>query len=443
MAERAQRNASQPAPNPAAQRVQAAYFTLLIGNTLAASFIWGVNTLFLLDAGLTNLEAFAANAFFSVGMVIFEVPTGVVADTMGRRVSYLLGTVTLAATTVLYYLLWVAHSPFWMWAVVSVLLGLGFTFFSGAVEAWLVDALAATGYTGGLERVFGRGLALSGAAMFVGSIAGGVIAQATNLGVPFLVRAGILVVMFVVAAIVMRDLGFTPAGRAHPLRATKEVFQASVKYGLGRRPVRYVMFASFFTTGVGFYVFYALQPYLVELWGDSGAYSIAGLAAAILSGSQMIGGLAAPWVRRRFRKRTTTIIASLIVSTLVLLALGVNQNFWIALVLLTVWGLVDAAAGPVQQAYLNDMIPSQQRATVLSFDSLLGSTGGAVIQPVLGRSADIWGYPGSLLVSGGIQVLAVPFLWLSRRQGSPADVATGDDAVAADGSSEIAGPAAG
>ncbi|SIN84413.1 MFS transporter [Agromyces cerinus] len=422
MAERATRE--EQAPNPAARRVQAAYFTLLIGNTLAASFIWGVNTLFLLDAGLTNFEAFAANAFFSVGMVIFEVPTGVVADTLGRRVSYLLGTVTLAVTTVLYYLLWVAHSPFWMWAIVSVLLGLGFTFFSGAVEAWLVDALAATGYTGGLERVFGRGLALAGAAMFIGSILGGVIAQATNLGVPFLIRAGILVVMFVVAAIVMHDLGFTPAGRAHPIRATKEVFDASVKYGLGRRPVRYVMFASFFTTGVGFYVFYALQPYLVELWGDTGAYSIAGLAAAILSGSQVIGGLVAPWVRRRFRKRTTTIILSLVVSSLVLLALGVNRNFWIALVLLTVWGLVDAAAGPVQQAYLNDMIPSQQRATVLSFDSLLGSTGGAVIQPVLGRSADLWGYPGSLLVSGGIQALAVPFLWLSRRQGSPADVAT-------------------
>ncbi|MEF3404532.1 MFS transporter [Agromyces sp. CCNWLW203] len=440
MAERATRE--ETAPNPAARRVQAAYFTLLIGNTLAASFIWGVNTLFLLDAGLSNFEAFAANAFFSVGMVIFEVPTGVVADTLGRRVSYLLGTITLAVTTVLYYLLWVAHSPFWMWAIVSVLLGLGFTFFSGAVEAWLVDALAATGYTGGLEKVFGRGLAFSGAAMFLGSIAGGVVAQATNLGVPFLIRAGILVVMFVVAALVMHDLGFTPAGRAHPIRATKEVFNASLKYGLGRRPVRYVMFASFFTSGVGFYVFYALQPYLVELWGDTGAYSIAGLAAAILSGSQVIGGLVAPWVRRRFRKRTTTIILSLVVSTLVLLALGVNRNFWIALVLLTVWGLVDAAAGPVQQAYLNDMIPSQQRATVLSFDSLLGSTGGAVIQPVLGRSADLWGYPGSLVVSGGIQALAVPFLWLSRRQGSPADVATGESR---DGPDEIteAGPPVG
>lgn len=413
------------AVNHAARRVQSVYFTLLIGNTLAASFIWGVNTLFLLDAGLSNLEAFAANAFFSIGMVLFEVPTGVVADTLGRRVSYLLGTVTLAVTTLLYYWLWVIEAPFWGWAVVSVLLGLGFTFFSGATEAWLVDALTATGYTGSLERVFGRGLALSGAAMFIGSIAGGVVAQATDLGVPFLLRAAILIVMFVVAAVLMRDLGFTPAGRAHPLRATKQVFQSSLRYGLGRPAVRYVMFASFFTSGVGFYVFYALQPYLVELWGDAEAYSIAGLAAAILSGAQVIGGLCAPWVRRRFRRRTTTILLSLVVSTAVLLALGFNRSFWLALVLLVLWGLVDAAAGPVQQAYLNDMIPSAQRATVLSFDSLLGSTGGAVIQPVLGRSADLWGYPGSLIVSSGFQVLAVPFLWLSRRQHSPADVATG------------------
>ena len=61
---------------PAARRIQRTYLILLLGNTLAASFIWGVNTLFLLDAGLTNLEAFAANAFFTLGMVVFEIPTG-------------------------------------------------------------------------------------------------------------------------------------------------------------------------------------------------------------------------------------------------------------------------------------------------------------------------------------------------------------------------------
>src|SRR6202008_4136204 len=105
--------------------VQRTYITLILGNTLAASLIWGINTIFLLDAGLSNLEAFAANAFFTAGMVLFEVPTGIVADMWGRRVSFLLGTVTLAVTTALYVLLWQVEGPFWQWAVVSLLLGLG------------------------------------------------------------------------------------------------------------------------------------------------------------------------------------------------------------------------------------------------------------------------------------------------------------------------------
>ncbi len=406
---------------PAARRVQRVYLVLMLGNTLAASFIWGVNTLFLLDAGLTNLEAFAANAFFTLGMVVFEVPTGVVADTMGRRASYLLGTLTLAASTVLYWLMWMWSAPFWAWALVSVLLGLGFTFFSGAVEAWLVDALRASGYEGELDPVFARGLVVSGIAMLTGSVAGGVIAQYTDLGVPFLLRAAVLLLMLVVAFVLMRDLGFTPDRSSGPLKAVRTVFRASLKYGLGNRPVRWIMIAAPFTSGVGIYVFYALQPYLLELWGDEEAYSIAGLAAAIIAGSQIAGGFLAPVARRVFRRRTTTIILSAAVGAVLLLSLGFTTNFWVALALLVVWGVVSSVEGPIHQAYVNDLIPSQQRATVLSFDSLMGNLGGVGIQPVLGRTADLNGYPFSLAVSGAISALALPFLLLSRRANAPAD----------------------
>src|SRR5918994_2009308 len=294
--------------NDLARRIQRTYLTLLLGNTLAASFIWGINTLFLLDAGLSNLEAFAANAFFTAGMMIFEVPTGVVADTWGRRTSYLLGTITLAASTLLYYLLWVVGAPFWQWAVVSMLLGLGFTFFSGAVEAWLVDALHTAGYDGGLETVLGRGQIIGGAAMLGGSVAGGVIAQATSLGVPFLLRVGVLLVMFAVAWRLMHDLGFTPARGHHPLRDMKTVFSASLDHGLRNPPVRWVMLAAPFGAGVGIYTFYALQPFLLELWGNEEAYGIAGLAAAIVAGSQICGGYLAPRIRRLFHRRATAFV---------------------------------------------------------------------------------------------------------------------------------------
>ncbi|GAB2716779.1 MFS transporter [Arthrobacter bambusae] len=409
--------------NPAARKIQSVYLTLTLGNTLAASFIWGINTLFLLDAGLSNLEAFAANAFFTAGMVVFEVPTGVVADGWGRRISFLLGTVTLAGSTYLYYLLWQLSAPFLWWAVVSVLLGLGFTFFSGAVEAWLVDALRFTGYEGGLETVLGRGQMVSGAAMLAGSVAGGVIAQATNLGVPFLIRVGVLLAMFAVAFLLMRDVGFTPERSTHPLKATRAVLDASIENGLKNPPVRYVMLAAPFSAGVGIYVFYALQPYLLQLFGDPRAYSVAGLAAAIVAGAQVLGGWLAPRIRRLVRKRTTVLILSGVVSASILLVLGFTSVFWMALALLTFWAMVDSAATPVRQAYVNDMIPSKQRATVLSFDSLMGSSGGVVVQPLLGRAADVYGYSASLAISGVIELIAVPFLLASRRQGSLADQA--------------------
>ncbi|HEU4984412.1 MAG TPA: MFS transporter, partial [Nitrososphaera sp.] len=84
--------------------------------------------------------------------------------------------------------------------------------------------------------------------------------------------------------------------------------------------------------------------------------------------------------------------------------------------LVVVWGILYAAVTPMRQAYINGLIPTEQRATVLSFDSLLGSSGGVVTQPILGRAADAWSYAASYVISGGIYALALPFAWLARRE---------------------------
>ena len=102
-------------------------------------------------------------------------------------------------------------------------------------------------------------------------------------------------------------------------------------------------------------------------------------------------------------------------------SIGIVQDFRVALVLIVVWGLLSAASTPIRQTYLNGLIPAPQRATVLSFDSLMDSTGGVWAQPVLGRAADVWGYGPSYVLGAGISALALPFLVLSRRQHAPAD----------------------
>ena len=371
--------------------VRRTFYLLTAGNTLAASLIWGINTIFLLDAGLSNFEAFTANAFYTAGMMLFEIPTGIVADSRGRRISFLWGTVTLAVATVLYVLLWQLGSPFVLWALVSLMLGLGYTFFSGATEAWLVDALTATKYDGALETVFARGQVVSGTFMLLGSVAGGFLAQLTNLGVPYVARAGILLIKFVVAFLLMHDLGFTPERGKTVGAEVRTIVDNSVQYGLKVPAIRATMLSGFFLGGIGVYIFYALQPYLLELWGDPQAYGVAGLVAAIVAGAQIVGGLVTPLVRRWFRRRTSVMILMTAIGVVLMAGVGfAANNFWLVVALIVLWGLADAAAEPVRRAYLNGMIPSQQRATILSFDSLIASAGGIVAQPALGRVADVY-----------------------------------------------------
>ena len=406
---------------PTAAGVRRTYYILTAGNTLAASLIWGINTIFLLDAGLTNLEAFAANAFYTAGMVLFEIPTGIVADSWGRQTSFVLGTVTLTATTVLYVFLWQQQAGFVWWAIVSTLLGLGFTFFSGATEAWLVDALTATGFDGLLDTVFSRGQIVTGVTMLSGSVAGGYLAQLSNLGVPYLVRAGILMVVFVLALTLMRDIGFTPERGGRPLEAMTRLLASSVQNGLKVPAIGALMIAGLCSGGVGIYVFYALQPYLLGLWGDSKAYGIAGLVAAIVAGAQIVGGLLTPKIRMLFRRRTSALLVLQIISLMMLVLIGLIGNFWAAIILIIAWGLAAAAARPIRQAYLNGMIPSQQRATILSFDSLMTSAGGIVAQPALGKVADVYSYQVSYLFSSLGSLIAIPFILRARRAGTPAD----------------------
>jgi len=430
-----------PTPNGhTAAQVQRVYLLLTLLTTLAASFIWGVNTLFLLDAGLSNTEAFAANAFFSIGMVLFEVPTGVVADTRGRRFSFMLGAATLLVSTLAYLLMWQIQAPFIGWALASILLGLGFTFFSGATEAWLVDALKATGFEGNLETVFGRGQTIAGVAMLGGSVLGGVVAQLSTLGMPYILRAVMLGVALVAAFLFMRDLGFTPKTGVSTATAVREVARGSIDGGLRNRPVRWMMLAAPFTGGIGIYVFYAMQPFLLELWGDPTAYSIAGLAAAIVAGAQIVGGLSVPIVRRFFSLRTNALLLFVALNSLLLVGLAVvgfrqddlgSSAFYLAIVLLILWALFGAMAGPIRQAFLNGVIASEQRATVLSFDSLMSSLGGTVAQPVLGRVADMSGYAASYMVSGVVSALALPFIYLAQREKAPSDPIDQTETIAA------------
>jgi MFS family permease len=229
----------------------------------------------------------------------------------------------------------------------------------------------------------------------------------------------------------MHDVGFAPEKAGHVLTEIRKIASASVEYGLRVPAVKWLMIESLFTGGVGIYGFYALQPYLLQLYGNRRAYIIAGMAAAIVAGAQILGGLAAPRIRRLFRRRTSALIATATLGVVVLGLMGIIQSFWVVIGLVVIWSLIFAASMPIRQTYMNGMIPSRQRATILSFDSLMGSAGGVWAQPLLGRVADVWGYGPSYVVGAAISAIALPALALSRRQNAPADTVQPIEARAA------------
>jgi predicted MFS family arabinose efflux permease len=289
------------------------------------------------------------------------------------------------------------------------------------MEAWLVDALAVTGFQGQLDSVFARGQQITGAAMLVGTVGGGLLGQ-IDLSIPYVVRAVLLVVVFGVAYAVMHDLGFQPR-RVTVAELPAEVARnarAGVAYGWAQRPLRLLMLASCVQLGFFTWGFYAAQPYLLDLL-DSDAIWVAGLVAAGIALSTIAGNQLVEVLSRRCGRRTTLLIGAAAVETCAAVALGLVSSFWLALPALLLITAASGVTSPVRQAYLHQVVPSEQRATVVSFDSMISNTGGIGGQlglGALGESRSI----GSAFVVGGLATgLALPLLARLRAIGGAPD----------------------
>jgi MFS family permease len=410
---------------PSSRSVLAGYYTLAGLYTLSASVIWGVNTLFLLDAGLSFFEVFVANAAYSAGTVLFEIPTGVVADTLGRRVSFLLSVAVLAVSTLIYVALAQMDAGVAAFAAASVLMALGFTFYSGAMEAWLVDALHATGYRGELDSVFARGQQVTGCAMLVGTIGGGLLGQ-LDLAAPYVVRSALLMLVFVIALAVMREIGFTPRRLTASELPAEMVLTArsGVAFGWAQRPIRLLMIVSAIQMGFVIWAFYAWQPYLLDLLGRDAIW-VAGLISAAVALSTIAGNQIVDVASRYCGRRTTLLLWAAGIQSAAAILLGVTSSFWIALAaLLAIMGAL-GVEGPVRQAYIQNVIPSERRATVTSFDSMVSGVGGVSGQLGLGAVGEARPVPAAFAAGGVALASAIPVLAAVRRSGGPADVIVG------------------
>lgn len=390
--------------------------------TISASLIWGVNTLFLLDAGLDIFGAFVANSFFTAAMVLFEVPTGVLADTKGRRVSFLLSTAVLLVSTLWYVAIAAAGGGLVAFCLASVVMGIGFTLYSGAVEAWVVDALRADGYEGPLDGLFARSAIVSGVAMLVGTVGGGFLGSA-DLSLPYVVRAVLLGLTFVLSLFAMHDRGFTPRPVTfnHLAEEMKKVGRAGVTWSWGEPRIRLLVWASFIQMGFLMWGWYAWQPYFLELL-DNDAVWVAGAIAALSALGMTGGNSLVPLFSRMCPRRSTLLIWASGVSSLALIGVGLARSFWPALAALLLAMVAIGVVEPVKQAYLHQIVPSEHRATVVSFNSMFGNGGGIAGQTGLGALARSSGIPQGYVVGGAATLLALPIFMRLRKVGGMYDL---------------------
>jgi MFS family permease len=397
------------------------YLTITALFTLSASLIWGINTLFLLEAGLSIFEVFVANAAFTAAMALFEVPTGVVADTRGRRISFLLSESTLAVGTLAYVAVAAAGGGVVWFSLAGIILGLGYTFYSGAVEAWMVDALRATGYRGELDKAFARGGMVASAATLIGTVGGGLLGT-IDLSVPYLVRAGLVMLAFAVGFLSMHDLGFTPrAMHLHGIVGEmRKVGRAGIRFGWRDPSVRLLMMGSFVSWGFFMWAWYAWQPYFLDLLGQNLVW-VSGVIAALFSLASMAGNALVGRIARPGMRRTTVLVAGAAISTACMVGTGAIQVFWIAVPLFLFASLVSGLLQPLRQTYFHGLIPTEQRATLVSFDALVGSVGSIGGQTGLGWLSQERSIATGFVVGGLVTLLEVPILARLRARGDAAD----------------------
>jgi len=397
------------------------YLAVTSLTTLAQSLIWGVNTLFLMHAGLDILGVMVANAAFTVAQVLFEVPTGVVADTWGRRTSYLLSVSIIMVATLLYMWAGVSRAGILALCLASALLGLGFTFYTGAVDAWMVDALRAMGSTLRTETVFARAAVVFGVSMVLGTTAGGVLGQ-VGLWLPYVGRAVLLVPALVLGLVSMPDLGF----ERRQLRwsgvgaEVRRVASVGVLYGVRTPLVRSLMLAGCVQGVFGMYGFYSWQRYFLDLLGRDAVW-VAGIIAATIGLAGAAGGALVRPVMAHGPRRSSVLLWTAGAGTACIVAAGLVRAFWVAVPLYVLACLLDGIAGPVRMAWLNACIPSRERATLISLNSLFGEAGGTVGQLGLGVVSRAVSIPAAWVVGGALETMALPFIGMARRRGAVSD----------------------
>ncbi len=373
----------------------------------------------MLSRGLSLTEIGLVLATYSLTVALLELPTGGLADSMGRRPVLALASAISAAGLLIFL---VAQSPL-AFIAAWVILGVGRALDSGAVEAWFVDATHAVDGDADLQPGLSRAGAVTGLALAVGSLTGGFIpklvpglaeggdAILTELTVPALAALIVgLLHLLATLLLIIESADERPRGG---LRASMAEVPTVVKEGISiavRRPVVSALFLAMVTVGVTIQSIEALwQPRFADLLeGAEGNTQLFGLLATAAFLAAAAGSSLSPMVSRLMRRRDALVNAGVhLTGGIALIGLAAVGGVATSALLFIVVYLFIGIAGPLHNEMLHAQVSSDQRSTILSLDSLalqFGALVGSLVLPAVAESAGIpvaWTLAATALVVGG------------------------------------------
>ncbi len=360
--------------------------------------------------GLSLAELGIALTVYGVVVLTLELPTGGLADVLGRRPVVLLGTALHALSCAAFAL----ADGFPGFLLGFVLHGIGRALDSGPVEAWYVDTVHGLDPSADVAPGLAAHSAADGGSLAVGAALGGLIplllgGGAAGLAAPFVAA---VVLDLVYATAVVRLLTETRPPRegslrrelSTGLRAVPATVGGAVRLALADGPFRVVL-ALTAVGGVGLVAFELLAPLrFVELTGDPGRGAAAfGTVQAVSFATAAGAALAGPWLRRRLRGSTAATCALLaLLGAVGLAGFGLADLLVVAGIAVCGFYIAHGATWPLLSAVMHSRVTAAHRSTSVSAVSLALSIGGITGNLVLPRLAEGAGLETSFLVVGAL-----------------------------------------
>jgi DHA3 family tetracycline resistance protein-like MFS transporter len=399
------------------------YLFLNAAQSLLFSLAFTVNLIYQVStANLTPLQLVLIGSVLEGTVLLFEVPTGLVADAVSRRLSILVG---LGLTGVSFLIQ--GAFPIFAWIALSqVVWGVGYTFTSGATTAWVVDEI-------GEPRagpLFLRETQISNLTSVAGILMA-VVVGSLKLAWPLLISGGLFLVLTAVLALRMPETGFTPASRTHagPLQIMKDSLGESAKFVVAHPGLR-LLFTVAVLTGAASEGFDRLRT--AHWVREVGFPTLGGLEpVAWLAGINLLVSLLAAIGARLMEGRVdlddTRALARILslfvgITAGCMVVFGVADGFAVALVG-TLGVRVSRALGyPLIQTWMNRNLRADLRATVLSMAGQMDALGQVGGGPVIGWLGGAFSIRAAILASAGA---LLPAAALYRRWRQPPEAPAG------------------